>query len=126
MKCIVQNVAFSLINWTMHNFRFPELHLNFSLGLTSVISPLRSLRVHTNNAAIETILTKKYGTLSTAALKENKELREDLMERDINKTITLQIVYRKLNIQSVRATFQESVGNRLKKFGQPNNKNLLR
>ena len=103
MKCIAQNVAFSLINWTMHNFRFPELHLNFSLGLTSVISPLRSLRVYTNISAIKTVLTMKYATLSTSLLKQKKEFREDLTQKDINMTITLQIVYGKLNIQSVRA-----------------------
>ncbi|KAL4588167.1 hypothetical protein LXL04_001048 [Taraxacum kok-saghyz] len=74
---------------------------------------------------IKNILSEKYGTLSTTELKQ-KNISDELMESDINVTVRLQIVYGKLSIRSVRNAFQESVGNRLKKFGGgSDNKELL-
>lgn len=73
-------------------------------------------------------LNEKYGKLSTAELKESKEIQEDLMESDICMTVRLQIVYGRLSIRSVRSAFEESVGSRLQNFGEGgegDNKELL-
>lgn len=57
-------------------------------------------------------------------LKE-KDVNEDLMENDVCMTVRLQIVYGRLSIRSVRNAFEESVGDRLQKFGGSDNKELL-
>ncbi|KAK6937534.1 hypothetical protein RJ641_031042 [Dillenia turbinata] len=49
----------------------------------------------------------------------------ELLEADVCMTVRLQIIYGKLSIRSVRGAFEESVGNRLEKFGGPDNKELL-
>ncbi|CAM8966038.1 unnamed protein product [Rhodiola kirilowii] len=53
------------------------------------------------------------------------DFNEEILEGDIPMTVRLQIVYGKLSIGSVRSAFKESVGSRLKKFGGPDNKELL-
>lgn len=93
------------------------------LGLKNI--DVYAFGVYADDGEIKKVLTEKYGALSAAELKEKKELREDLMESDISMTIRLQIVYGRLSIQSVRSAFKESVGNRLRKFGGSNNKELL-
>ena len=71
------------------------------------------------------LVAEKYGKLSASELKEKRDLIEDLMENDVCMTVRLQIVYGKLSIRSVRSAFEESVGNRLQKFGGSDNKELL-
>ncbi|GAB4829505.1 hypothetical protein Ancab_019178 [Ancistrocladus abbreviatus] len=81
--------------------------------------------VYADEGDITKYLVEKYGNLSISALKDNKDLHEDLMESDVSMTIRLQIVYGKLSIRSVRGAFEESIGSRLQKFGGPDNKELL-
>lgn len=83
-----------------------------------------SVGVYADDNDIKNVLSEKYGTLSTTELK-NKDITQDLMESDISVTVRLQIVYGKLSIRSVRNAFEDSVGNRLKKFGGSDNKELL-
>lgn len=83
-----------------------------------------SIGVYADDNDIKNVLSEKYGTLSTTELK-NKDITQDLMESDISVTVRLQIVYGKLSIRSVRNAFEDSVGNRLKKFGGSDNKELL-
>ncbi|CAN8280394.1 unnamed protein product [Cochlearia groenlandica] len=71
------------------------------------------------------IENSKYANLPASEIRGNKAFVDDLMEADIKMTIRLQIVYGKLNIRSVRNAFEESVGNRLKKFGGLDNDELL-
>lgn len=66
---------------------------------------------------VKKLVGEKYSSLAASELRDNKAFIDQLMEADIKMTIRLQIVYGKLNIRSVRNAFQESVGNRLKKFG---------
>ncbi|KAK4801037.1 hypothetical protein SAY86_021524 [Trapa natans] len=81
--------------------------------------------VYADENDVKKELKKKYGKFSTNELKESKEIQQDLMEKDIRVTVRLQIVYGRLSIRSVRSAFEESVGGRLQKFGQGNNKELL-
>lgn len=74
---------------------------------------------------VKKLVGEKYGNVPASELRGNKAFLDDLMEADIKMTIRLQIVYSKLNIRSVRNAFQESVGNRLKKFGGLENDELL-
>ncbi|KFK35454.1 hypothetical protein AALP_AA5G286300 [Arabis alpina] len=74
---------------------------------------------------VKKLVCEKYANLPASELRGNKAFVDDLMEADIKMTIRLQIVYSKLNIRSVRNAFQESVGNRLKKFGGLENDALL-
>ncbi|KAK9057307.1 hypothetical protein SSX86_022142 [Deinandra increscens subsp. villosa] len=80
--------------------------------------------VYADENDLKGFISEKYGTLSTAELK-NKDIAQDLMESDISVTVRLQIVYGKLSIRSVRNAFEDSVGNRLKKFGGSENNELL-
>lgn len=80
--------------------------------------------VYADESDVKKCLSEKYGTLLVTQLKE-KEVNGDLMESDICMTIRLQIVYGRLSIRSVRNAFEESVGNRLNKFGGSDNKELL-
>ncbi|XVF21765.1 hypothetical protein REPUB_Repub12eG0118200 [Reevesia pubescens] len=81
--------------------------------------------VYANGDDLKKFLAEKYGNLSAAELKDNKDFNNDLMEADICMTVRLQIVYSKLSIRSVRSAFEESVGSRLQKFGGSDNKELL-
>ncbi|CAH2062993.1 unnamed protein product [Thlaspi arvense] len=74
---------------------------------------------------VKKLVGEKYANLPASELRGNKAFMDDLIESDIRMTIRLQIVYSKLNIRSVRNAFQESVGNRLKKFGGLDNHELL-
>ncbi|KAL0866782.1 hypothetical protein Bca101_045900 [Brassica carinata] len=74
---------------------------------------------------VKKLVGEKYSSLAASELRGNKAFIDHLMEADIKMTIRLQIVYGKLNIRSVRNAFQESVGNRLKKFGGLDNDELL-
>lgn len=78
--------------------------------------------VYADEGDLKRLLSEKYGKLS---ISEKKDLSEDLMEADISMTVRLQIVYRRLNIRSVRSAFEESVGSRLQKLGGPDTKELL-
>ncbi|KAJ6803852.1 fatty-acid-binding protein 1 [Iris pallida] len=70
-------------------------------------------------------LSENYEAHSSPELKENKDFIADVLEQDLRMTIRLQIVYGRLSIRSVRSAFEESVGNRLQKFGGSDNKELL-
>ncbi|XP_020580053.1 fatty-acid-binding protein 1 [Phalaenopsis equestris] len=70
-------------------------------------------------------LRKKYGVLSDSEFRGSKEFFSDVLDQDIRMTVKLQIVYGRLTIGSVRSAFEESVGNRLKKFSSSGNKDLL-
>ncbi|KAF8089423.1 hypothetical protein N665_0506s0029 [Sinapis alba] len=74
---------------------------------------------------VKKLVGQKYANLTASELRGNKAFMDHLMEADIKMTIRLQIVFGKLNIRSVRSAFQESVGNRLKKFGGLDNDELL-
>ncbi|CAH8294267.1 unnamed protein product [Eruca vesicaria subsp. sativa] len=74
---------------------------------------------------VKKLVGEKYASLAASELRGNKDFLDHLMEADIKMTIRLQIVYGKLNIRSVRNAFQESVGNRLKKFGGLDNDEFL-
>ncbi|KAI6674746.1 hypothetical protein NL676_002652 [Syzygium grande] len=93
------------------------------LGLKNI--DVYAFGVYADDKDVNKLLKEKYGKLSTSELKESKEVSEDLMEGDICVTVRLQIVYGKLSIKSVRSAFEESVGNRLKKFSTADNKELL-
>lgn len=80
--------------------------------------------VYADNDDVNESLGEKYGNLPASELQE-KDFDKDVMEGDICMTVRLQIVYGKLSIRSVRSAFEESVGNRLQKFGGPDNKELL-
>ena len=70
-------------------------------------------------------LREKYQKIPASELKENAELINDALERDIRMTVRLQIVYGRLSIGSVRSAFEKSVGSRLQKFGGSDTKELL-
>uniref|UniRef100_A0ACD5YX19 Uncharacterized protein n=1 Tax=Avena sativa TaxID=4498 RepID=A0ACD5YX19_AVESA len=70
-------------------------------------------------------LREKYQKLPVSELKENTDLINDALERDIRMTVRLQIVYGRLSIGSVRSAFEKSVGSRLQKFGGSDTKELL-
>jgi hypothetical protein len=70
-------------------------------------------------------LKEKYNKFSASELKANAELINDTLERDIQMTVRLQIVYGRLSIGSVRSAFEKSVGSRLQKFGGKDTKELL-
>ncbi|XP_030545866.1 fatty-acid-binding protein 1 [Rhodamnia argentea] len=93
------------------------------LGLKNI--DVYAFGVYADDKDVSKLLKEKYGKLSISELKESKEVSEDLMESDICLTVRLQIVYGKLSIKSVRSAFEESVGNRLKKFSPEDNKELL-
>ncbi|KAF8006518.1 hypothetical protein BT93_K0727 [Corymbia citriodora subsp. variegata] len=93
------------------------------LGLKNI--DVYAFGVYADDKDVNKLLKEKYGKLSISELKESKEVSEDLMESDICITVRLQIVYGKLSIKSVRSAFEESVGNRLKKFSPEDNKELL-
>lgn len=84
-----------------------------------------STGVYADDSHIKKFLSEKYGSMSISELKENKEVVEDLIESDICMTVRLQIVYGRLSVRSVRNAFEESVGNRLQRFGGADNKELL-
>ncbi|KAI3423226.1 Chalcone_isomerase domain-containing protein [Psidium guajava] len=93
------------------------------LGLKNI--DVYAFGVYADDKDVSKLLKNKYGKLSISELKESKEVSEDLMESDICLTVRLQIVYGKLSIKSVRSAFEESVGNRLKKFSAEDNRELL-
>ncbi|KAK8541495.1 hypothetical protein V6N13_137892 [Hibiscus sabdariffa] len=94
------------------------------LGLKNI--DVYAFGVYANGDDVKKFLSNKYGNLSAAELKDNKDLKNDLMEADISMTVRLQIVYGKLSIRSIRNAYEESVGSRLEKFGGSDNKELLK
>lgn len=92
------------------------------LGLKNI--NVYAFGVYADNDDIKESLSEKYGKFTVSELQE-KEFDKDVMEGDICMTVRLQIVYGKLSIRSVRSAFEESVGNRLQKFGGSDNKELL-
>ncbi|KAL4346453.1 hypothetical protein GQ457_17G009600 [Hibiscus cannabinus] len=72
--------------------------------------------VYANGDGVKKVLSNKYGNLYASKLKDNKDLKNDLMEADIRITVRLHIVYDKLSIRSIQNAYKESVGNRLEKF----------
>ncbi|KAE8729874.1 Fatty-acid-binding protein 1 [Hibiscus syriacus] len=94
------------------------------LGLKNI--DVYAFGVYANGDDVKKFLSAKYGNLSASELKDNKDLKNDLMEADISMTVRLQIVYGKLTIRSIRSAYEESVGSRLQKFGGgSDNKELL-
>ncbi|KAL1312211.1 hypothetical protein HN51_038807 [Arachis hypogaea] len=81
--------------------------------------------VYADDNDIKECLAGKFEKLSALELKGNKEFTEDILENDISMTVSLQIVYGRLSISTVRSAFEESVGSRLQKFGGSDNKELL-
>lgn len=81
--------------------------------------------VYADDGDVKKFLAVKYGEVSATELKGNDKLKEDLMECDVSMTVRLQIVYGRLSIRSVRSAFEESVGDRLQKFGGSDTKELL-
>ncbi|KAL1832842.1 hypothetical protein ACET3Z_002493 [Daucus carota] len=92
------------------------------MGLKSI--NVYAFGVYADESDVKKCLAEKYGSLSVSQLKE-KDVNEDLMESDVCMTVRLQIVYGRLSIRSVRNAFEESVGDRLQKFGGSDNKELL-
>ncbi|XP_021898058.1 fatty-acid-binding protein 1 isoform X2 [Carica papaya] len=93
------------------------------LGLKNI--NVYAFGVYADGDGVQKLLGEKYRNLPASELKGNKAFIDDLMEADIRMTVRLQIVYGKLSIRSVRSAFEESVGNRLQKFGGSDNKELL-
>jgi hypothetical protein len=93
------------------------------LGLKNI--DVYAFGVYADCDDVKKLVGDKYANLPASEIRGNKSFMDDLMEADIKMTIRLQIVYGKLNIRSVRNAFQESVGNRLKKFGGSDNDELL-
>ncbi|KAG7530056.1 Chalcone isomerase [Arabidopsis thaliana x Arabidopsis arenosa] len=93
------------------------------LGLKNI--DVYAFGVYADCDDVKKLVGDKYANLPASEIRGNKAFMDDLMEADIKMTIRLQIVYGKLNIRSVRNAFQESVGNRLKKFGGSDNDELL-
>ncbi|QCD97625.1 fatty-acid-binding protein 1 [Vigna unguiculata] len=93
------------------------------LGLKNI--DVYAFGVYADDDDIKAHLSDKYGKFSASELQGNKEFIDDLMDNDISMTVRLQIVYGRLSIRSVRSAFEESVGNRLQKFGGSDNKELL-
>ncbi|XP_019188416.1 PREDICTED: fatty-acid-binding protein 1 [Ipomoea nil] len=93
------------------------------LGLKNI--DVYAFGVYANDADLQNILKEKYETLSGSESK-GKDLKDELMDKDIRATVRLQIMYGRLSIRSVRSAFEESVGSRLRKFGgSDDNKELL-
>ncbi|EOA24550.1 hypothetical protein CARUB_v10017808mg [Capsella rubella] len=93
------------------------------LGLKNI--DVYAFGVYADCDDVKKLVGEKYANLPASEIRGNKAFMDDLMEADIKMTIRLQIVYGKLNIRSVRNAFQESVGNRLNKFGGLDNDQLL-
>ncbi|KAL9677420.1 hypothetical protein QQ045_005649 [Rhodiola kirilowii] len=81
--------------------------------------------VYADDNDVKKALGGNFGNLSISCLQHSNDFNEEILEGDIPMTVRLQIVYGKLSIGSVRSAFKESVGSRLKKFGGPDNKELL-
>nr|GMD25058.1 fatty-acid-binding protein 1 [Ipomoea batatas] len=92
------------------------------LGLKNI--DVYAFGVYANDADLQSILKEKYESLSGSESK-GKDLKEELMDKDIRATVRLQIMYGRLSIRSVRSAFEESVGSRLRKFGGSDDKELL-
>lgn len=84
-----------------------------------------STGVYADDNMMKKVLAEKYGKLPVSELKDNSDLSKDVLDQDLGMTVRLQIVYGRLSIRSVRSAFEESVGSRLKKFGGPDNDELL-
>ncbi|XP_010468880.1 PREDICTED: fatty-acid-binding protein 1 [Camelina sativa] len=93
------------------------------LGLKNI--DVYAFGVYADCDDVKKLVGEKYANLPASEIRGNKSFLDDLMQADIKMTIRLQIVYGKLSIRSVRSAFQESVGNRLKKFGGLDNDQLL-
>ncbi|KAK8503563.1 hypothetical protein V6N13_027430 [Hibiscus sabdariffa] len=65
--------------------------------------------VYTNGDDVKKFLSNKYDNLSASELKDNKDLKNDLMEADISMTIRLQIVYGKMSIRSIRNAYKSQL-----------------
>ncbi|XP_050236480.1 fatty-acid-binding protein 1 [Mercurialis annua] len=82
--------------------------------------------VYADDDQVKKVLGEKFGKLSISELTDNKEFKGDIAEGDFCMTVRLQIVYGgKLSSRSIRDTFAESIGSRLKQFGGEENKELL-
>nr|GLL33145.1 fatty-acid-binding protein 1 [Ipomoea trifida] len=92
------------------------------LGLKNI--DVYAFGVYANEADVQNSLKEKYESLSGSELK-GKDLKDELMDKDIRATVRLQIMYGRLSIRSVRSAFEESVGSRLRKFGGSDDKELL-
>ncbi|KAL6657752.1 hypothetical protein ACP70R_005532 [Stipagrostis hirtigluma subsp. patula] len=93
------------------------------LGLKSI--DVYAFGVYADANDLKQQLKEKYQKFSVSELKENSELINDAIERDIRMTVRLQVVYGRLSIRSVRSAFEKSVGSRLQKFAGQDTKELL-
>ncbi|KAL6856025.1 hypothetical protein ACP4OV_018827 [Aristida adscensionis] len=93
------------------------------LGLKSI--DVYAFGVYADSNDLKQQLKEKYQKFSVLELKENSEMINDAIERDIRMTVRLQIVYGRLSIRSVRSAFEKSVGSRLQKFAGHDTKELL-
>lgn len=81
--------------------------------------------IYANELSLKDKIGSKYGHEAAADLKEAKAFYDDLVESDVDLTVRLIIVYGRLKIGSVRSAFEESIGNRIKKFSGSENRPLL-
>ncbi|XP_031488407.1 fatty-acid-binding protein 1 [Nymphaea colorata] len=81
--------------------------------------------VYVDDSSIKQVLSEKYGSTQSSELEGKERLCTDVLENDLCVTVRLSIVYGRLSIRSVRNAFEESVGNRLRKFSGDENRELL-
>ncbi|CAN6453615.1 unnamed protein product [Victoria cruziana] len=81
--------------------------------------------VYVDDSSLKELLSEKYRSTQTSELKGKKQLCTDILENDLCVMVRLNIVYDGLSIRSVRNAFEESVGNRLRKFSGDENRELL-
>jgi hypothetical protein len=82
--------------------------------------------VYVDPASLKGQLGDKYGNLDPEEVKKDEEFFKDLMEKDVGLSVRLVISYGRLKIGTVRSAFEESVGSRIKKFGDGSEADLLK
>lgn len=93
------------------------------LGLKNIT--VYAFGIYADEASLKDKLGSKYLQQSGAEIKANKAFYDDIVESDLSLTVRLVIVYGRLKIGSVRSAFEESIGNRIKKFSGAENRPLL-
>lgn len=82
--------------------------------------------MYVDPTSLKGMLGHKYGDLDPEEVKKDEEFLKDLMEKDVGLSVRLVISYGRLKIGSVRSAFEESVGSRIKKFGDGSEGDLLK
>ena len=82
--------------------------------------------MYVDPASLKGELGDKYGNLDPEEVKKDEEFFKDLMEKDVGLSVRLVISYGRLKIGTVRSAFEESVGSRIKKFGDGSEGDLLK